>query len=133
MSNNIFGINVKWTVWDNNPIVCWEWSGGRASVKMTFPPISVGVIHVNDALVVAIVGSYEEFSSGNLNLYSLDGVFLQSYTAPQLGEESQFGAVEEVGSSIRAVIGYLDNGRWKEVAGTLDLRSGFVDSIHRSY
>jgi len=121
-----------WSVWDNNPIVSWDYDGVRRSVDMEVPPASAAVLPKHG--LVSIVGTYDALGSTNLRTYFPDGRLCRSYQAPNLGEMSQFATVLELPTGqLEVVIGYQSDGVWHDVAGQLDLASGEVSNIRRGY
>lgn len=123
-------VKINWSVWDNNPVVSWTFDGTAASVSLRLPPISVSNLPTHKML--GVVGSHEEFGSSNLFLYSYDGILIHTFTAPDLGTSSQFGAVAEQDGHVTATIGFKSDSGWKEQAGHLNLQDGTLDNLHRS-
>lgn len=125
-------VKILWSVWDNNPLVSWEYKGKSVEVKFNAPPVSVAILPINE--LIGIIGRYDELGSANLQTYDYEGNLQKTYTAPSLGEESQFGGAREIGlGQIEAMVGFKNESGWNDQAGTLDLNTGSLGGIHRSY
>ncbi len=124
-------IKITWSVWDSSPVVSWSSEDGVFSVERKLPPIAVSLLPRQK--MIAIVGDYEERGSCNLLFYSLDGVLVRSFAAPQYGEDSQFGGVGETANGLEVIVGYRVGGVWAEEKGKLDWVTGNVTELHRNY
>jgi hypothetical protein len=131
MQTNLSKLKINWSVWDNNPIVTWVYDGKTASVVFKLVPVAVA--NISSRKMIAIVGNFDEFGSSNLFVYSYDGVLQHTYTAPNLGKNSQFGGVMENGADVDVIVGFKTDSIWKEEAGKLDLNDGVVSGLHRNY
>ena len=124
-------VETNWSVWDANPVVTWKWGNQVVQVKFENPPIAIAVL--DHQQWISIVGRPEEFGAANLVMYSYDGMLQKSYSAPALGGEHHFGGVRADGDGVEVIISFTDQGDWKEKAGTLDVATGNVTDLRRSY
>lgn len=131
MSTNL-PIKMLWSVWDNNSKVSWEYKSRLVTVKFNMPPVAVAILPING--LIGVIGSFDEFGAENFQTYDYEGNLKKSYAAPDLGSQSQFGGAREItDGQIEAMVGFYNDNGWKDQAGTLDLDTGLLDGIHRSY
>jgi len=122
---------ICWSVWDASPTVSWNCYGRNFAVTLKNPPLAVVDLAAHS--LIAIVGSYDDFGSANLLLYSYDGVLKKTLSAPELGLKAHFGRVSETGDSVTASVGFFDKAIWVERDGKLDIENGSMAQLHRSY
>lgn len=131
MEMNNISVKINWTVWDNNPTVCWTSDGRTTTISMRLPPIAVS--HLSNIQSIAIVGNFDEFGSSNLMFYSYDGKLIRKFAAPNLGSSAQFVGVEEITQGLQVIVGFRTNsGSWAEQAGVFNAGDGTVSNLHRS-
>lgn len=73
-------LQIDWSVWESNSTVSWNYRGTTFNAVLAKPPLSVADLSLHS--LIAIVGSYDEFGSANLLLYSYFGVLKKTLTAP---------------------------------------------------
>ena len=124
-------LHIDWSGWGSNSTVSWNYRGTTFNAVLAKPPLSVADLSLHS--LIAIVGSYDEFGSANLLLYSYDGVLKKTLTAPDLGAKAHFGRVLQIQNKVSAVVGFFDETDWIEREGFLDLSDGTIDQLHRAY
>lgn len=124
-------LKINWSVWDSNPVVAWEWNGAIVSIRMKIPPS--GVCDVESRKLMAIVGNFNEFSSSNLLLYSYEGILQRVFTAPDLGNFSQFSSVSEWNGSVSVSVAFEADNHWEEKAAKFNIDNGAFSNFHRHY
>jgi hypothetical protein len=122
---------ISWSVWKKSPIVSWCCGGVNFNAVLKRPPLAVADLSLHS--LIAIVGSYDEFGSANLLLYSYDGVLKKTLTAPALGTKAHFGRVTQTQNKVSAVVGFFDETGWTEKEGFLNLTDGTIEQLHRAY
>jgi hypothetical protein len=121
-----------WSVWDESPTISWRFDGGDVKITLRLPPVSV--VALQNCGVIAVAGNAAEFGGNNLLFYTYEGKLLRVYSAPLLGEKAQFLGVSETNGEVIGTVAYeCDEGVWIEVAGTLNLETGVLTELHRSY
>jgi hypothetical protein len=125
-------VKIMWSVWDGNPDIFWHWAGRNVKITLRLPPISV--VALPSYGIIAITGNAEEFGGNNLIFYTFEGNLLRTYSAPPHLKNAQFSGVSETNDEVVAIVAYeTDDGCWIEEAGKLNLETGFLTDLHRSY
>jgi hypothetical protein len=129
----MISVEIEWSVWDKSPLVKWRWKEKTVSLNFENPPLAV--VPLPSHRLVAIAADWQDYGSNNLLLYSFDGILHKSFGAPDLGDQSRFGSVQEIdgGATVEAVIAYFKGGHWLEMAGILDIQNGTMSNFHRAY
>jgi hypothetical protein len=125
-------VKIMWSIWDGDPTVSWRCDDSDTKITLRLPPVSVAALPSHGA--IAIAGNIKEFAEANLLLYSYNGEFLRAYSAPPLGGNAQFSGVSEKNGEVMIIVAYeTDDGEWVEEAGKLNVETGIVSNLHRSY
>ena len=124
-------LHIDWSGWGSNSTVSWNYRGTTFNAVLAKPPLSVADLSLHS--LIAIVGSYDEFGSANLSLYSYDGVLKKTLTAPALGTKAHFGRVTQTQDKVSVVVGFFDETGWTEKEGFLNLTDRTIEQLHRAY
>lgn len=131
MSSVSHAPQINWSVWDKSATVSWRCNGQTFAIVFNKPPLSV--TDLSSHSLIGIAGSYDEFGSENLLLYTYDGILQQTFIAPELGASAHFGRILENRGRVCAIVGFFDKIGWVEMEGDLDLVDGTLDQLHRGY